>query len=89
MCICETYLLISGRVTMHRARVAYSKVDSVSSTAEAEGEMFAIMQVRVPPPNESFNSLVKLLSLRRRQTLSNILHATHLKGTWPELSDKA
>ena len=51
-----------GLLRMFLARVAYDRVDSVSSTCWADGEQQAIMRAKELPPKLSINSLVSLLS---------------------------
>ena len=48
---------------MFFALVAYVRVESVSSMAEADGEQQAIMSDKAEPPRLSISSFVSLLSL--------------------------
>lgn len=56
-----------GRFWIFLARVAYDRVDSVSSTAVEAGLQQAIMSASASPPNESIRSFVNLESLREEQ----------------------
>lgn len=52
----------TGRLRMFFARVAYVRVESVSSAAAAAGEQQAIMRANADPPRLSIKSFVNLLS---------------------------